>query len=64
MRNKLYYKIAVKGKYIEFHLSADREEAVNLESMSRRIRLDHEDIEIIYERWHEEIKLYEMISVR
>jgi len=52
-RSNMYYKIAVKGKYLEYHLSCDREEVINLESMSRRIRLDHKDIESISEGWYE-----------
>jgi len=63
MRSQLYYRIAEVGDYLEYHLSSVKEEAVNLESMSRRIKLNHKELETVRERWHREIKLYEMKEV-
>ena len=39
MRNKIYYSYFFDGKYFEYHVSANREDAKRHQSMSRRFHV-------------------------
>lgn len=64
MRNKIYYNIIKTGTHLEYHVSADKEEAKQGKSMSRRIKLDHPELPDALERWLDEVVFYGSILSR
>lgn len=54
-RSTVYYDIFERGEHLEYHCSHIREEVVNRESMSRRIKKDHPEANDAKDRWFAEV---------
>ena len=61
--NKVYYSIFIRGEWVEYHTSANKEDAALGQSMSHRIKTDNPHASASILRWLEDAEFYHAIKV-
>lgn len=64
-RNKVYAKIGLKNGRLEFHVSATKQDAIDMQAMSKAIKLDADPIAVqaSYNGMVEQVKLHGLVLV-